>query len=67
VGYIQGNEVWKVLGTEVLPFPKAILHLTEDQVYYYHRLALLHIHRINLIFSLLPDNDHSLKRHLHVA
>lgn len=32
VGYIQGNEVWKVLGTEVLPFPKATLHLTEEQV-----------------------------------
>eukprot|EP00794_Sanderia_malayensis_P018849 gene18849-20747_t len=31
IGLLNGHEIWQVLETDVLPFPKTILHLTEEQ------------------------------------
>ncbi|XP_031560293.1 phosphatidylinositide phosphatase SAC1-like [Actinia tenebrosa] len=65
VGYIQGNEVWKVLGTEVFPFPKALLHLTEEQVYY-NKLYLSMITAVlqtdGFYFSCTYDLTHTVQR-----
>ena len=32
VGLVNDHEVWKMLETDILPFPRATLHLTEGQV-----------------------------------
>ncbi len=32
VGILNGHEIWQAQETDILPFPKNILHLTEDQV-----------------------------------
>ncbi|KAK3698605.1 hypothetical protein QZH41_014585 [Actinostola sp. cb2023] len=65
VGYIQGNEVWKVLGTEVLPFPRALLHLNEDQVYYnklYLSMVTSVLQTDGFYFSCSYDLTHTVQR-----
>ena len=32
VGLLNGHEIWRVVETDILPFPKTVIHLTEDQV-----------------------------------
>lgn len=32
VGSINGQSIWLVTGTEMIPYPKTLLHLTEKQV-----------------------------------
>ncbi|EDO36706.1 predicted protein [Nematostella vectensis] len=65
VGYIQGSEVWKVLQTNVIPFPRATLHLTESQQYH-NKLYLSMVQSVlqteSFYFSCTYDLTHTLQR-----
>lgn len=35
VGRISGHEIWKIQATEIIPFPKNLMHLNETQVWHF--------------------------------
>ena len=38
VGIFNGHEIWQIKETDIVPFPKTMLHLTEEQVLLHHPL-----------------------------
>ncbi|CAB3407607.1 unnamed protein product [Caenorhabditis bovis] len=39
VGHVNNNKVWSIVDTEIIPFKKTVLHLTEKQVRYDRRFT----------------------------
>ncbi|GMT00947.1 hypothetical protein PENTCL1PPCAC_23121 [Pristionchus entomophagus] len=62
VGQLNGHDIWKVLATEVIPFKKTTLHLTEKQNWFNRQFTeMLHsvLGTAGFYFSYTADITHS--------
>lgn len=65
VGSINGQTIWQVVETEVISYSRALLHLTEKQVYQnkiYVSMVEQVLNTPNLYFSYSYDITHTLQR-----
>ncbi|XP_044738876.1 phosphatidylinositol-3-phosphatase SAC1 [Chrysoperla carnea] len=65
VGTIAGHTIWKLAGADLLPYVKATIHLTDEQISdneEYLKMLHLMLNTPNLYFSYSYDLTHTLQR-----
>ncbi|VDN03985.1 unnamed protein product [Thelazia callipaeda] len=61
-GVLNGNEIWNITETEILPFERTVLHLTEKQIWYnkhFTEMIQLVLSSGGFYFSRTYDLSHS--------
>lgn len=65
VGLLNGHEIWRVVETDILPFPKTVIHLTEDQIRdnkIFLQMITMMLQTDSFYFSYTYDLTHSMQR-----